>query len=170
MLQKSTFQAFSSKSRHAAPADDVVRRRAVFLQFSDRSVCLSGFVQSRQHSLQRGACFLEARALLSQRARKASLISAMGRFLVARCLLPATRARGCCCSQPFASRRARLFLPRGFHRAPAKSVFLIVEALGKLLLRRQLVEAGLGNGIWVGGIEMIFVLKIHVLKSLNPKP
>ena len=75
---------FSCKSRQAAPADDVVRRHADFLQCSNRSVFLRRF---------------------------------------ARCLLPATRAHGCCCPQPFASRRARLFLPHGFHRAPPNSVF-----------------------------------------------
>ena len=81
------FPYYSSRYKKlfpAAPADDVVRRRADFLQRSNRSVFLRGF---------------------------------------ARCLLPATRAHGCCCSQPFASRRARLFLPHGFRRAPPNSVF-----------------------------------------------
>ena len=44
MLQKSTFEAFSCKSR-AAPTDDVVRRRADFLQCSNRLVFLRGFAR-----------------------------------------------------------------------------------------------------------------------------
>ena len=156
-----------------AAAPEVVRRRADFLQFST----LRGFAQSRRHSLQCGARFLEASVLLSQRARKASLMSvqlfafafplarnfAMGRLP----LVHHTRAHGCCCSQPFASRRARLFLPRGFRRAPPKFGFL--SCAGNLL------RLALGNGIWVGGIEIealddLCFEKIHVSKSLNPKP
>ena len=49
-------------------------------------------------------------------------------FLIARCLLPATRAHGCSCSQPFSSRRAWLFLPHGFHRAPPNLVFEVAPA------------------------------------------
>ena len=124
MLQKSTVKAFSCKSRQAAPADDVVRRHADFLQCSNRSVFLRGF---------------------------------------ARCLLPATRAHGCCCSQPLASRCAWLFLPHGFPK------FGFLSCAGNLL---RLV---LGNGIWVGGIEIealddLRFEKSYVLKSLNPKP
>ena len=51
MLQKSTFEAFSCTSRQAAPADDVVRRHADFLQRSNRSAFLRGFAQSRRRSL-----------------------------------------------------------------------------------------------------------------------
>ena len=61
---------------------------------------------------------------------------ATGRLpLVPHCslLAAAARAHGCCCSQPFASRRARLFLLHGFHRAPQ---------IRFSKLRRQLVGAG----------------------------
>ena len=125
MLQKSTFEAFSCKSRQAAPADDVVRRHADFLQCSIRSVFLRGFAQSRRRSLMLPLLFLWRGTLRRVACRL---------FLIACCLLPATRAHGCCCSQPFASRRARLFLPHGFHRAPPQIRFS--------KLRRQLIEAG----------------------------
>ena len=65
---------FAARNRGAA--SEVGRRRADFLQFSNRLVFLRGFAQSRRHSLQRGARFFEARVLPSQRVRKASLMSA----------------------------------------------------------------------------------------------
>ena len=160
-------------ARNRGAASEVVRRRADFLQFS----ILRGFAQSRRHSLQRGARFLEASVLLSQRARKASLMSAQlfafafplaRNFATGRLpLVPHTRAHGCCCSQPFASRCARLFLPRGFRRAPPK--------FGCLSCAGNLLRLALGYGIWVGGIEIealddLRFEKIHVSKSLNPKP
>ena len=77
-------------------------------------------------------------------------------FLPARCLLAATRACGCSCPQPFAT--ARSCSCRGFRRAPPKFGFL--SCAGNLL------RLALGNGIWVGGIE---IEALDTLALKNPR-
>ena len=92
-------------------SDDAVRRRADFRQCSNRLVFLRGVAQAQLFAF----AFPLARNFATGRLPLVPHCS--------RCLVPATHAHGCCCSQPFASRRAWLFLPRGFHRAPPNSVF-----------------------------------------------
>ena len=158
-----TFEAFSAKSRHAAPADIVVRRHADVLQFSNRWVFLRGFAQSRRHSLQHGACLLEARVLLSHGARKASLMSSQlfafafplaRNFATGRAPLVPHRSL-------LAARhpRARLLLLATFRYLPRAVVLAAwlpppAPKFGFLSCAGNLLRLALGNGIWVGGIEI----------------
>ena len=112
--------------RHAAPADDVIRRHADFLQFSNRSVFLRGFAQSRRRPTRAPSkldvgptfclCFSSGEELGD------GSLAACASTLAACCPSPARTAA--------AARNLLLVAARGcsFHRAPPNSVFQVVPA------------------------------------------
>ena len=76
-LLKSTFETFSSKLRHAAAADDIVRPAARGFSSTLKSLGLSARLCAVETAFSAALrSFLEARVLLSQSARTASLMSA----------------------------------------------------------------------------------------------